>query len=113
MANPSKAIAIDTSKLFVNTNVVVDSGRCVGCGDCISEVFCPPGVFKMKEVKGKRVAVPVRPQDCMLCTYCRIYCPTNAIEIKGVHGELEGIKGPLEAPLSKAFKEWLEIKYRR
>jgi NAD-dependent dihydropyrimidine dehydrogenase PreA subunit len=34
-----------------------------------------------KEVKGKKVAVPVYLEDCFLCQSCQAQCPTDAITI--------------------------------
>ena len=67
----------------------------------------------MREVDGKRVAFPIRPQECIHCKLCLIYCPTNAIDIKGSLGEIEGVEGPYEAPMSETLKYWFETKYKR
>lgn len=111
MMKLSKRSVFDMKQLVAKTNVVVDDEKCVGCQACANEIFCPSKVFEMDEVNGKKLAIPVRPQECILCKYCLVYCPTNAIEVKGLLGEIEGVKGPLEAPISEALKYWYKIKY--
>lgn len=52
---------------------LIDSERCTGCGEC--ERLCPT---RAVEVRGK-LAVIVRPADCVFCEICESYCPSGAI----------------------------------
>jgi NAD-dependent dihydropyrimidine dehydrogenase PreA subunit len=55
----------------------IDMERCVGCGTCIDS--CPMDVFRMDDESKK--AVIRYPEDCMLCHFCEIDCPENAIYV--------------------------------
>jgi NAD-dependent dihydropyrimidine dehydrogenase PreA subunit len=54
---------------------VVDKGKCIGCGTCVS--VCPQNVFEMKDGK----SVVARPQDCVACSACVENCPVEAIKL--------------------------------
>lgn len=49
---------------------------CKGCGICIA--FCAKKVLEMDELDK---AVPVRPEDCVVCRLCEMRCPDLAIEV--------------------------------
>jgi ferredoxin len=57
--------------------VVVDSGACVGCGDCLQA--CPRGVFTMSGGK----AVVSNADACTLCGRCVQACRPQAITLNG------------------------------
>lgn len=52
---------------------VIDLERCTGCGNCID--LCPAGALDLVDDK----VVLVRPDDCIYCTECEAYCPSEAI----------------------------------
>jgi NAD-dependent dihydropyrimidine dehydrogenase PreA subunit len=55
----------------------IDSDLCNGCGICINS--CPVDVIRMDEKRKK--AVIQYPEDCMLCGWCFIDCPKNAVYV--------------------------------
>lgn len=55
----------------------VDPERCTGCGACIDA--CSLDVIRMDEETGK--AVVRYPQECMLCGWCAVDCPEDAITL--------------------------------
>lgn len=57
--------------------VVVDSGRCTGCGNCVQ--MCPYGVFTMSGGK----SVVQNPDACRLCGHCLRACAPGAITLNG------------------------------
>ncbi len=57
--------------------IKIDYERCDGCGICVKS--CNVDVIRMDE-EGKKAVVKY-PQDCMLCDYCEIDCPQNAIYV--------------------------------
>ena len=55
----------------------IDLELCNGCGICVK--ICPMDVFRMdKQIKK---AVITYPEDCMLCEFCVLDCPTKAITV--------------------------------
>jgi NAD-dependent dihydropyrimidine dehydrogenase PreA subunit len=50
---------------------------CNGCGICVR--ICPLDVFRMDREAKK--AVTRYPEDCMLCEFCVMDCPENAITV--------------------------------
>jgi len=52
----------------------IDATRCTGCGICA--VICPKDCIRMND-KGK--AYPAYPEDCALCAFCEMDCPSGAI----------------------------------
>jgi len=55
----------------------IDSELCNGCGICVN--ICPMDVIRMD--KESKKAVIQYPEDCMLCEFCVLDCPENAISI--------------------------------
>lgn len=53
--------------------IVVDSGKCVKCGDCIAD--CPTCVLEMGD-NGSQL----RDDQCIECGHCVSVCPTDAID---------------------------------
>ncbi len=61
----------------VVTRVVIDSGRCTGCGHCLQA--CPSGVFA---ASGSQVVVS-NADACRLCGGCAQVCQAGAITLNG------------------------------
>lgn len=62
--------------------IVIDEGRCKGCGLCIW--VCPKGQIQLadhEDLRGIRIAYFDGTQSCTGCTYCAIICPDVAIEV--------------------------------
>jgi NAD-dependent dihydropyrimidine dehydrogenase PreA subunit len=58
----------------------IDNDLCNGCGICVN--YCPADVIRMdKKIKK---AVIKYPEDCILCGYCALDCPQNAVSISPV-----------------------------
>ena len=55
----------------------IDEALCTGCGICVNS--CPVDVIRIDDKTQK--AVIKYPEDCMLCGWCKLDCPTNAIYI--------------------------------
>ena len=55
----------------------IDVDKCIGCGQCV--LTCPMDVLRM-DTKTKKSKV-VYPEDCQICSWCREYCPTDALVI--------------------------------
>jgi NAD-dependent dihydropyrimidine dehydrogenase PreA subunit len=54
----------------------VDSGRCIGCGECLQ--LCANNVFVLNEVEKQMVVA--NPTNCVvLCDKCAGFCPEDAI----------------------------------
>ncbi len=56
--------------------VIVDSEKCVGCGECVD--ICPVEVYELKDGKSD----PVKYEECVGCESCVEVCSTDAIEVK-------------------------------
>ncbi len=59
--------------------VKVDHEKCDGDGTCVD--VCPVAVFELQEIDGKKKAVPVNEDECLVCMACVTQCPQNAIEV--------------------------------
>ncbi len=55
----------------------IDAELCNGCGICVK--ICPMDVLRMDDDDKK--AVIRYPEDCMLCEFCALDCPVQAITI--------------------------------
>jgi len=55
----------------------IDPELCNGCGICVN--ICPMDVLRMDN-KSKKAVIQY-PEDCMLCEFCVLDCPENAISI--------------------------------
>ncbi|RLI22309.1 4Fe-4S ferredoxin [Candidatus Bathyarchaeota archaeon] len=54
--------------------------NCKGCGYCIE--FCPKNVLEKSNELNKRgvhFPVAVRPEECVICSFCSAVCPEFAI----------------------------------
>jgi len=57
------------------STLVLDTGKCIGCGRC-TEV-CPHAVFDIADKK----ALIADKDACMECGACALNCPTKAIKV--------------------------------
>ena len=64
----------------------VDKNKCTACGLCVQE--CPTGNIS-EDGDGK----PVWGRDCLLCLYCEMHCPDEAVT--------SPVSWPLFAPFMK------------
>jgi len=58
-------------------SVRIDQGLCSGCGICVTS--CPADVIRMDDESEK--AVIQYPQDCVICCWCFVECPEDAVLI--------------------------------
>ena len=75
--------------------ILIDAGRCVGCGKCVKG--CGFGALKLVEAPGANKPgklAQVDPSACRACSACVGACPFRAIlEAKAEFGGTEGIDG--------------------
>ena len=55
----------------------IDPELCNGSGICVNS--CPMDVIRMDD-EGKKAIIQY-PEDCMLCGWCLVDCPENAIYV--------------------------------
>lgn len=58
---------------------------CKGCDLCIK--FCPTDVYEASNTlneKGVHPPEPIRPEDCIFCHTCELYCPDFCITVEEV-----------------------------
>ena len=60
---------------YLENTLVYTPALCNGCAKCVE--VCPHAAFEMDG----RLAVLVRPQDCMECGACALNCVTGAIAV--------------------------------
>lgn len=53
----------------------IDPDRCIGCKQCFDT--CYADVYRMDEENEK--AVVQYPEDCVLCCWCIVLCPVDAV----------------------------------
>ncbi len=56
-------------------NVLVDSDKCTGCGECVD--ICPVEVYELENGK----SAPINPEECLGCESCVEVCETCAVSI--------------------------------
>jgi NAD-dependent dihydropyrimidine dehydrogenase PreA subunit len=59
------------------SNVRIDPGLCNGCGICVKS--CPADVIRME--KDSKKAVIRYPEECVICCWCFVECPEEAVFI--------------------------------
>ena len=55
----------------------IDHDLCTGCGICAD--ICPMDVIRMDE-DGEKAVIKYQ-EDCMLCEFCSLDCPEEAITV--------------------------------
>lgn len=58
----------------------IDLELCISCGKC--ERCCPADVIRIN--KENKKAFIQYPEDCVICFWCLLECPTNAITVSEV-----------------------------
>jgi NAD-dependent dihydropyrimidine dehydrogenase PreA subunit len=59
-------------------NILIDEGKCTGCGECADVCPAEPNVFEIVAEKAKRV----HPEECIDCGACEDACPEEAINLE-------------------------------
>ncbi len=70
---------LPSKPLVPRFRVEVEHLTCIGCGACV--LWCPKNVLELKEVNGRKVAVPVRVTECVGCYSCVKVCPTGSVRV--------------------------------
>lgn len=79
----------------------VDSDRCVGCGECVTE--CPVGIIELRD--GVAGILSHREKACLQCQHCLAVCPVGAFSVAGVQPDACLPLG--EIPSSEAMEQLL------
>ncbi|MDW7726012.1 MAG: 4Fe-4S binding protein [Candidatus Methanoperedens sp.] len=63
-------------------DIIVDAGKCTGCGVCVW--VCPKGprIYRIVEKDGRKVAEVVDRSFCIGCTTCVVSCKPGAIRLE-------------------------------
>jgi NAD-dependent dihydropyrimidine dehydrogenase PreA subunit len=72
------------------SNVRIAPELCNGCGICVKS--CPADVLHMD--KGSKKAVVRYPEECVVCCWCYVECPEEAVFISA------------EVKMSPLFTSW-------
>jgi NAD-dependent dihydropyrimidine dehydrogenase PreA subunit len=59
--------------------IKIDLNKCDGDGTCVS--VCPVEVYELQTIQGKKKAVAVNADACIVCRACENECPNQAIEV--------------------------------
>jgi len=76
----AKVCPTDALRLRKGGGVLLDSSKCIGCGNC-KEACIIGAVFQ--DTKNK-------PMICVHCGYCAKYCPYGVIKLMESQGEVRG-----------------------
>ena len=60
----------------------IDEELCIGCKRCAD--VCTEDVIRFDEVRSKPYVK--YPRDCVVCNFCKVFCPVGAIELEITRG---------------------------
>ncbi len=63
-------------------DIIVDTEKCTGCGECIRVCHKGPRIFRIVEKNGKKMAEILDMSFCIGCTNCVVACKPEAIKLK-------------------------------
>ena len=69
-----------------NTQVLIDSEKCTGCGSCQTD--CQRRALAVQN--GKAVVIN---SHCLKCGHCLAICPANAVKLAGYNDEILNVPG--------------------